>query len=249
MVGEFVRVRQAPWVHFGIGKLVSTEADTGVVRFFDHPYDAEPTQLRIPLPQIESVHLPPQARIYRLDEATSRWQVGRVLDGEGSNLLVQFPNKKIANVPASELEIRWRRPISNLVSFLVRQVTETPRFSDARSLFMKEVTRQRAASLGMSALLSSSIQLTDYQYKVIKRVLQDPVQRYLLADEVGLGKTIEAGVLIRQFVLDNPGRPACWWSPRPRWWTSGVPSLFGSSIWTHGWTSQCASLPPTTFAN
>jgi ATP-dependent helicase HepA len=69
---------------------------------------------------------------------------------------------------------------------------------------MREVTRQRAASLGMSALLSSSIQLTDYQYKVIKRVLQDPVQRYLLADEVGLGKTIEAGVLIRQFFLDSP---------------------------------------------
>ena len=58
----------------------------------------------------------------------------------------------------------------------------------------------------MSALLSSNIQLADYQYKVIKRVLQDPVQRYLLADEVGLGKTIEAGVLIRQFLLDARGR-------------------------------------------
>jgi ATP-dependent helicase HepA len=56
----------------------------------------------------------------------------------------------------------------------------------------------------MSALLSSSIQLTDYQYQVVKRVLQDPVQRYLLADEVGLGKTVEAGVLIRQFLLDSP---------------------------------------------
>jgi ATP-dependent helicase HepA len=30
------------------------------------------------------------------------------------------------------------------------------------------------------------------------------VPRYLLADEVGLGKTIEAGVVIRQFVLDHP---------------------------------------------
>src|SRR5262249_54030751 len=36
------------------------------------------------------------------------------------------------------------------------------------------------------------------------RVLQDPAQRYLLADEVGLGKTIEAGIIIRQFVLDDP---------------------------------------------
>ena len=30
------------------------------------------------------------------------------------------------------------------------------------------------------------------------------MQRYLLADEVGLGKTIEAGVIIRQYVLDEP---------------------------------------------
>ena len=35
-------------------------------------------------------------------------------------------------------------------------------------------------------------------------VISDPVQRYLLADEVGLGKTIEAGLVIRQVLLDEP---------------------------------------------
>ena len=35
-------------------------------------------------------------------------------------------------------------------------------------------------------------------------MLSDPVQRYILADEVGLGKTIEAGVLIRQHLIDHP---------------------------------------------
>ena len=29
------------------------------------------------------------------------------------------------------------------------------------------------------------------------------MQRYLLADEVGLGKTVEAGLVIRQYVLDS----------------------------------------------
>ena len=56
----------------------------------------------------------------------------------------------------------------------------------------------------MSALISSVIDLEPHQIDVIRRVLQDPVQRYLLADEVGLGKTIEAAVLIRQHVLDEP---------------------------------------------
>ena len=50
------------------------------------------------------------------------------------------------------------------------------------------------------------IDLEPHQVEVVRRVLQDPVQRYLLADEVGLGKTIEAGILIRQYVLDDPDR-------------------------------------------
>jgi ATP-dependent helicase HepA len=38
----------------------------------------------------------------------------------------------------------------------------------------------------------------------VRRVLTDPIQRYLLADEVGLGKTIEAGLIVRQHLIDNP---------------------------------------------
>lgn len=56
----------------------------------------------------------------------------------------------------------------------------------------------------MSGLISSLIELEEHQAEVVKRVLQDPVQRYLLADEVGLGKMIEAGVLIGQYTLDAP---------------------------------------------
>jgi len=56
----------------------------------------------------------------------------------------------------------------------------------------------------MTALFGASVELVDYQFEVVRRVLTDPVQRFLLADEVGLGKTIEAGVIIRQCVLDDP---------------------------------------------
>src|SRR5207244_1150695 len=63
---------------------------------------------------------------------------------------------------------------------------------------------QRAASGGISALISSVIELEAHQIRVVRRVLNDLSQRHLLADEVGLGKTIEAGVIIRQAVLDDP---------------------------------------------
>src|SRR5947209_2275548 len=68
--------------------------------------------------------------------------------------------------------------------------------------------RQRAASRGMSGLLSSRIELHSHQVEVIRRVLEDPVQRYLLADEVGLGKTIEAGAILRQYLIDDPSGQA-----------------------------------------
>ena len=55
----------------------------------------------------------------------------------------------------------------------------------------------------MSAITSSAIELYPHQLNVSSLVLHDHRLRYLLADEVGLGKTIEAGIIIRQFVLDN----------------------------------------------
>jgi ATP-dependent helicase HepA len=64
--------------------------------------------------------------------------------------------------------------------------------------------RQRAAAGGLTGLLSAPIALERHQVEVVRRVLHDPVQPYLLADEVGLGKTIEAGVIVRQHILDHP---------------------------------------------
>ena len=56
--------------------------------------------------------------------------------------------------------------------------------------------------MDMSALLPSAIELEAHQIEVVRRNPPDPIQRYLLADEVGLGKTIEAEILIRQCLLD-----------------------------------------------
>ena len=117
---------------------------------------------------------------------------------------VRFPNCDDVALPVSELEVRWDKPVDDPSKFLAAQINESPLFADARSQFTRSLIEQRGACSGMSALLSSVIDLEQHQYEVVKRVLQDPVQRYLLADEVGLGKTVEAGVLIRQYVLDNP---------------------------------------------
>jgi ATP-dependent helicase HepA len=61
----------------------------------------------------------------------------------------------------------------------------------------------------MTGLASSRIRLFPHQVEIASRVERDSIQRYLLADEVGLGKTIEAGVILRQYLLDHPDSTAC----------------------------------------
>lgn len=202
-IGAFARVLDGPHREKGIGKVVRIDGPVAVIRYFDAPDDPKPPEVIVPTAALKAVELPAQTRAFLFDRRVHRWRVGRILEDGGTDLLVQFPNRDLQTVAREDLETRWRQPILDPTLFLARGVTETPRFAYARSDFMRAVTAQRAASLGMSAVLSSRIQLADYQFKVIRRVLQDPVQRYLLADEVGLGKTIEAGVLIRQYLLDE----------------------------------------------
>lgn len=54
----------------------------------------------------------------------------------------------------------------------------------------------------MTALASSSIKMLEHQVSIGRSVLADPIQRYLLTDEVGDGETIEAGILLKQQFLD-----------------------------------------------
>ncbi len=69
---------------------------------------------------------------------------------------------------------------------------------------LNALVRQRAACANVPAFLSSAVELFPHQVEASLTVLSDPVQRYLLADEVGLGKTVEAGFIIRQTLIDNP---------------------------------------------
>jgi ATP-dependent helicase HepA len=76
-------------------------------------------------------------------------------------------------------------------------------FRKRESLVEAWSTALRSAQ-GLRALLSSRIDLRPHQAYVAGTVLLDRVPRYLLADEVGLGKTIEAGIVIHDLLERNP---------------------------------------------
>ncbi|WP_042883659.1 protein DpdE [Cupriavidus necator] len=202
-VGAFVQTSQPPYAAWGVGKFLGAEAGRGRVQYFDAPGAEMPQVVECALTRIKPVALPEQTRVYRR-HGSGRWQAGRVLDGDGNTLFVQFPNGEAINVDAADLQVRWNRPLRDPLPLLISEATETPFLADARSAFVRQTALQYAAASGITAALSANIELVDYQFEVMRRVLTDPVQRYLLADEVGLGKTIEAGVIIRQYFLDLP---------------------------------------------
>ena len=75
-----------------------------------------------------------------------------------------------------------------------------------RRNFRAWVNEQLACSGGYSAVLSAPVRPVQHQINALVRVMSDTVMRFILADEVGLGKTIEAGLVLRQYLHDDPSR-------------------------------------------
>ncbi len=190
----------------GNAKVIEATGNNWTVEYFDSPAHTLRDVRTIPKTSIIPKKLGANTRVYYRDESTDQWIVGRVLQDMGDGVEVRFADKNDVYINYEHLFVRCNKPIADPVDYLVNVITETPQYAEARSGFLESYISQRGVSWGISALLSSVIELEPHQINVIRRILSDPSQRYLLADEVGLGKTIEAGVVIRQAVLDDPKR-------------------------------------------
>jgi ATP-dependent helicase HepA len=197
----------------GIGKIIDFDEETAEVEYFESPAGPSLRAVRVPVERIRGVELSAQTRVFWLDPARSAWYAGRVdgglvsaaaINAKEDHYHISFPNKQDARIPVSQLYVRWSHPVEDPTHYLAAKVTDTPFFSDGRSRFVRHIMEQRAAFGGLTALASSAVELLEHQVAIVRRILADPIERYLLADEVGLGKTIEAGILIRQHVIDLP---------------------------------------------
>lgn len=81
---------------------------------------------------------------------------------------------------------------------LAGQVEHHRRFALRAATLEQQNTSQAASTRG---LLGPRVQLLPHQMYIAAEVASRPSPRVLLADEVGLGKTIEAGLIIHQLLL------------------------------------------------
>jgi ATP-dependent helicase HepA len=195
MVDRFVRHPT-----YGVGRVATGES---IIRFFDAPGVDE-----IILPttsDVQTVELDRRQRVWL--DLSGRWLSGYAdgLNSSGDAYLVDFAQGRADYVPVGRLRVRWSIPTADPSNFLKTGTVEGRGFHDGRAAFVGDIMRQRTAAQGLAGIWSSGVELHAHQIGAARRVLADPIKRYLLADEVGLGKTIEAGMILRQLLMDDGG--------------------------------------------
>ena len=154
--------------------------------------------------ECKRLRLAVQTRVFFRD-GLGHWRAGRVVGGDPPLYFVRLPNSDYdLKISEDRLFVRWIRPVLNPLDVLIARGNESPYFRDARAPLMRSFVDQWSACAGATSLFSSGVEFHAHQVAAAMTVLADPVQRYLLADEVGLGKTIEAGFVIRQHLIDKP---------------------------------------------
>jgi ATP-dependent helicase HepA len=197
------------WLNHGprpiLAEVVASCRGEVTVRWFLGPTQTD--EVTVPIDQIEDAQLSSQQRVFV--PPGDYWRYGRLVaalpshPGEVRRYFVALPDGCRAELGEDEFHVPCEAfPIDPLDS-LIGLAQDTPFFWQHRSRFVREMIRQRQASCGLTGLMAGRIALFAHQVEVARRVLRDPRQRYLLADEVGLGKTVESGIVIRQYLLDD----------------------------------------------
>jgi ATP-dependent helicase HepA len=200
-VGNLVEHKLVP----GIGRVGEIDGDKVRVDCFESVVEPVAESWCVKAAECRRVTLQDQTRVYWQNPDTGAWRTGRKIGGDPSDYFIRLPNSEYeVKVPESQLRVRWDRPVRDPVAVLVGGANESGYYSNTRIPMMRSLIAQRAACGSAFSLLSSSVEIFPHQIRAAMTVISDPVQRYLLADEVGLGKTIEAGYVIRQVLLDEP---------------------------------------------
>lgn len=201
-VGRWLRSRANP--DWGFGYCKAKRGDFYVCSYVDIPEVVEQEVLVAPTDLIERP-IPKGTRVWVRGRPYG-WHAGAISRSEtGGRYHVELVGvAQELRLHQDQFYVRWNRPLADPAAAIQHGLTETPAFHEARSDLLAALVRQRQVSRGLSGVLSAPVSLYHHQIDTVARVLADPIVRYLLADEVGLGKTIEAGLVIRQMMTDDP---------------------------------------------
>jgi len=186
LIGHLVLHPQAP----GIARVADVTGDQVRMDLFESAAQPVAESRWVPLSEVRRVRLSPQTRVF-FEDGRQRWRAGRVIGGGPDVYYVRLPNSDFdLQVSEDRLRVRWERPPCDPLQVLLTGANETPRYRDAREPVRRLLLAERSATASATGIMSAGVRLHAHQISAALRIIRDPVQRYLLADEVGMGKTI-----------------------------------------------------------
>src|SRR5260370_9460713 len=194
---------------FRIGQIrsINTIARTVLVRF-DPQNEDGPSEIECSLNNIDrcrilsdtlftTMYVRRPGRI--LTHCSDGWIPGQFLD-----YYVLFDGEvEVKRISEAEIQVSSFRQTPDPDQQLHRYEFQNPTWKSLRDQVIESYSTLRSATFGIEDLVGSRIMLLARQAEVVARVLSDVECRYILADEVGLGKTIEACVILKGLMRRN----------------------------------------------
>jgi ATP-dependent helicase HepA len=170
----------------GPGRVVAVDGRTLVVEF---PRGGATLRLAAAAPALEPLELRPGARV----RIGASGEEGRIAAIEGGGL-ARFDDGRV--VPAADL---W--PIDAGLDLVERLATgEVDPVEDFAVRFDALHLLERREARGLGSFLGGRIRLFPHQLHAAERACATDPVRWLLADEVGLGKTVEACLVLSRLL-------------------------------------------------
>src|SRR5499427_2688556 len=199
---EGMKVRYLPQPEWGIGHLISLEEAGTRGRVLFPAREGGPIFVSTKQGILQPHQLRPGDSVHT-GQGRAAVIAGEVEGGRGlRRYVIRFEDGSEAEWPESELRAVAPKPdaLTMLREF---------RAGDARNFLLRRQAlllddERRCDALG--ALFASRVMVKPHQVGVVQRVLAAPRPRFILADEVGLGKTIEAGMIYSALRLSGLAR-------------------------------------------
>ena len=100
------------------------------------------------------------------------------------------------------------------ITKVIKEKTQFCLLSSVRNYLSSYVIRHPVTS-SLYSLSAARINLIPYQFKPVMKILKSDQPRLLIADSVGIGKTIEAGLILRELQIRNNVKSVLIICPKP----------------------------------
>lgn len=195
---------------FIVGRIVSIDeyAEQLTVRFFD-PFGYRAYYDDIPQEHSYAFSMVNRCELQKGTRIKYKGKAGRIICVEGKDndeysYFVQLDlTKEVLTCSETTLEAPFSEGRVSPVVQLNKYEFQNPSWYLGRSVVNRVNKILDNSILGFKELAGCKIYLMPHQLNTIMRCNQEKNCRYMLADEVGMGKTIEASAVLKLFLLKN----------------------------------------------